>query len=83
LRLAYIDTGLRGNQTKNQGFGFQVWDIGGVKRYGHPGRFSGVNARFDVYPDLGYVVVVLANYDPPSAFDIAEKAEELILLPNN
>lgn len=75
----YINEGSKGNQTKYQGYGFQIWDIGGVKRFGHPGRFTGVNARFDVFPDLDYTVVVLANYDPPAAFDIAEKAEELIL----
>lgn len=74
----YVHEGSKDNQTKYQGYGFQVWDIGGIRRYGHPGRFTGVNARFDVYPDLGYIVVVLANYDPPSAFDVAEKATELI-----
>jgi len=74
----YINEGSKGNQTKYQGYGFQVWDIAGVRRYGHPGRFTGVNARFDVYPDLGYTVVALANYDPPAAFDVAEKAIELI-----
>lgn len=74
----YVNEGSKGNQTKYQGYGFQVWDIGGVRRFGHPGRFTGVNARFDVYPDLGFTVVALANYDPPSAFDVAEKATELI-----
>jgi CubicO group peptidase (beta-lactamase class C family) len=75
----YVNEGSKGIQTKYQGYGFQVWDIGGVKRFGHPGRFTGVNARFDVFPDLDYTVVVLANYDPPAAFDIAEKAQDLIL----
>lgn len=74
----YVNEGSKGNQTKYQGYGFQVWDIGGVRRYGHPGRFTGVNARFDVFPDSGYTVIALANYDPPAAFDIAEKATELI-----
>jgi D-alanyl-D-alanine carboxypeptidase len=74
----YVKEGSKGNQTKYQGYGFQVWDVGGVRRYGHPGRFTGVNARFDVYPDLGYTVIVLANYDPPSAFDIAEEATRLL-----
>lgn len=74
----FVNEGSKGNQTKYQGYGFQVWDIGGVIRYGHPGRFTGVNTRFDVFPDLGYTVIVLANYDPPSAFDIAEKATDII-----
>jgi CubicO group peptidase (beta-lactamase class C family) len=75
----HVYEGSKDGQSKNEGYGFQVWDINGYKRIGHPGRFAGVNARFDVYPDLGYTVIVLANFDPPSAFDIAEKAMELII----
>ncbi len=73
-----VKEGTKGNQTKYYGYGFQIFDIDGVRRIGHPGRFAGVNARFDMYPDLGYTVVVLSNYDPPAAFDVAEKATELI-----
>lgn len=73
-----IKEGSMGNQTKYQGYGFQIFEIGNVVRVGHPGRFAGVNTRIDMYPKLGYSVIVLANYDPPSAFDIAEKATELI-----
>lgn len=74
-----VNEGSNGNQTKYSGYGFQIFDIDGVKRVGHPGRFAGVNTRIDMYPDLGYTVIVLANYDPPAAFDVAEKAGELIL----
>jgi CubicO group peptidase (beta-lactamase class C family) len=38
-----INEGSKGNQTKYSGYGFQIFDIGGVKRVGHPGRFAGVN----------------------------------------
>lgn len=75
----FISEGSIDGQSKNEGYGFQIWDINGARRIGHPGRFAGVNTRFDVYPELGYVVIVLANYDPPSAFDIAEKAMSLII----
>lgn len=75
-----IDLGSMGDQHKYQGYGFQVFDIRGVKRVGHPGRFAGVNARFDMYPELGYTVVVLANYDPPAAFNVAEKLTKLITI---
>lgn len=74
-----ITEGSKGNQTKYYGYGFQIFDIGGVKRIGHPGRFAGVNARFDMYPDLGYTFIVLANYDPPAAFNVAEKVTELLI----
>jgi CubicO group peptidase (beta-lactamase class C family) len=75
----YVFEGTKDGQSKNEGYGFQVWDINGVRRIGHPGKFPGVNVRFDVYPDLGYTVIVMANYDPPAAFDIAEKAMEFII----
>ncbi len=74
-----INEGSKNNQIKYSGYGFQIFDIGGIKRVGHPGRFAGVNTRIDMYPELGYSVIVLANYDPPAAFDIAEKAGELII----
>lgn len=74
----YVFEGTKNGQSKNEGYGFQIWDINGIRRIGHPGKFTGVNVRFDVYPDLGYTVIVLANYDPPAAFDIAEKAAEFI-----
>ena len=74
-----INLGSKGNQTKYQGYGFQIFDIDGVPLVGHPGRFAGVNKRIDMYPKLGVTVIVFANYDPPSAFDIAEKAMELII----
>lgn len=75
----YVLEGSKNGQTKYNGYGFQIWDINGIKRIGHPGRFAGINTRFDVYPDLGYTVIVLSNYDPPSAFNIAEKATEMIV----
>ena len=74
----HVSEGSSQGRTKSEGYGFQVWDEKGVKRIGHPGRFAGVNARFDVYPDLGYTVVVLANYDEDAAFNVAEKATAII-----
>ena len=40
---------------------------------------AGANARLDMYPALGYTVVVLSNYDEPSAFKIANESGKLIL----
>ena len=76
-----IDLGSKNGQHKYQGYGFQTFEIEGVKRVGHAGRFAGVNARFDMYLELGYTVVVLSNYDPPAAFNVAEKISEVIVNP--
>lgn len=74
-----VDLGSKNGQHKYQGYGFQIFEIEGIKRIGHAGRFIGVNARFDMYPELGITAVVLSNYDPPAAFNVAEEITHLIV----
>jgi D-alanyl-D-alanine carboxypeptidase len=50
-----------------QGFGFEVVGEGALANYGHGGMAPGMNAHFRVFPELGYVIVVLSNFDPPAA----------------
>lgn len=45
------------------GYGFEVERTGGVLRVGHAGGSGGVSARLDLYPELGYTVILLSNYD--------------------
>ena len=45
------------------GFGFNVSKEGG---FGHGGGAPGINGEMRILP-AGYVVIVLANMDPPSA----------------
>jgi hypothetical protein len=47
----------------DDGFGFSVFKDGS---YGHGGGAPGVNGEPHLFPS-GYIVVVLANLDPPSA----------------
>jgi hypothetical protein len=35
------------------------------------GTSAGCSAMFDLYPELGYTVAVLSNYDPPAAIRVA------------
>jgi CubicO group peptidase (beta-lactamase class C family) len=51
---------------------------GGHRAIGHNGGAPGINAFFKTLPDLGYTVVVLSNYDPPSAEMVGRKIIELI-----
>jgi CubicO group peptidase (beta-lactamase class C family) len=44
-------------------YGFIDGTVNGVRIVGHGGGAPGVAAAVDIYPDLGYVVVILANYD--------------------
>ena len=53
------------------GFGFNTHKDGS---YGHGGGAPGINGELRVLPD-GYVIVVLANLDPPSATAVANFIE--------
>jgi CubicO group peptidase (beta-lactamase class C family) len=50
----------RGGKTA---YGFTDGAINGVRIVGHGGGAPGVAATVDIYPDRGYIVVILANYD--------------------
>jgi hypothetical protein len=39
---------------------------------GHNGGAPGMNGDLRIYPQSGYIVVVLANIDPPAADRIAD-----------
>jgi CubicO group peptidase (beta-lactamase class C family) len=51
------------NSGAKTGYGVTDGIINGVRIVGHGAGAHGVAAAVDIYPDLGYVVVVLANYD--------------------
>lgn len=72
--------GKKDGTTLYYGYGFQILDVGdGHFRYGHAGAFAGANARLDMYPWLGYTIIVLSNYDQPAAFKIANEFGKIIL----
>lgn len=48
---------------EKQGYGFQVEPAGRHVAIGHRGGFPGISAAFSMYPDMGYTVAVLSNYD--------------------
>ena len=52
------------------GLGFMERDFNGVRAFGHGGGAPGMNGELLIFPS-GYVVVVLANMDPPAATEIA------------
>ena len=45
---------------------------------GHGGGAAGINSDLRIYTDLGYVVAVMTNYDPPAAQKVAGKLKELL-----
>jgi len=60
------------------GYGFMHETLNGVQRFGHSGGFSGINSELNIYPELDYVVVVMANYDPPAAALVSLRIGKLL-----
>jgi CubicO group peptidase (beta-lactamase class C family) len=58
-------------------YGFTDGSANGVRIVGHGGGAPGVSAGIDIYPDLGYVVVVLANYDG-AATSVQDRTRDLL-----
>jgi CubicO group peptidase (beta-lactamase class C family) len=52
----------------------------GVRSFGHGGGSPGMNGRLSVFPASKYVVVALANIDPPAADDVARLIREQLPL---
>ena len=52
------------------GLGFMEQDVNGVRAFGHGGGAPGMNGELLIFPS-GYVVVVLANMDPPAATQVS------------
>jgi CubicO group peptidase (beta-lactamase class C family) len=75
LTTGKVDTG-KGDK---YGFGFQETMVGGHRVVGHNGGAPGMNSVFDVYWDSGYAVVVLSNFDPPAAENVALHIRQRIL----
>jgi D-alanyl-D-alanine carboxypeptidase len=59
-------------------YGFANDIVKGERIVFHDGGADGVSAEFDMYPDLGYTVVVLSNFDHPAVRPVVKKAQELI-----
>jgi len=63
-----VDTSRRGLR---YAYGFEDAELpNGLHRVGHGGGAPGMNGVLAIYPEAGYVVVVLANRDPPAAMGI-------------
>jgi hypothetical protein len=44
-------------------YGMQEQFLNGVRVVGHGGGAPGISSNLDMYPDAGYVVAVMSNYD--------------------
>jgi CubicO group peptidase (beta-lactamase class C family) len=70
LDLLYTDmltTGKPGTPDNTYAYGFEDRLMNGTRCFGHGGGAPGMNGDLRICPSSGYVVVVLANLDPPAA----------------
>lgn len=63
-----------GEGRASYGYGFSRLDLGGARLVGHGGGSVGINAQFEIDPEAGRVVVILANRDPPAATEALRAA---------
>jgi D-alanyl-D-alanine carboxypeptidase len=49
------------------GYGFMNFGEGSLKAWGHEGGAPGINGDLRVFPNIGYVLIALSNFDPPAA----------------
>lgn len=69
---------LRTRAFAHYGYGFCVDKVATSRLAGHTGGAPGINGQLDMYLDTGYTLVVLSNYDPPAASQVAARFRELI-----
>jgi CubicO group peptidase (beta-lactamase class C family) len=52
-----------GRGTAKYGFGMATDIANGVRFFGHSGGAPGISSNLDIYPDIGYIAVVMSNSD--------------------
>jgi CubicO group peptidase (beta-lactamase class C family) len=67
-----------GDEDTQYAYGFQEEKNNGQRSFGHGGGFPGINSELRIFPDLGYTVAVMANYDPPTASRVADRVTKLL-----
>jgi len=58
-------------------YGFGEFYVNGQRIIGHNGGAPGVDAQMDIYPKLGYTVIVLSNYDR-TVMPVIDRIQEMI-----
>ena len=71
-----VTMGPRGDASYAYGFGCH--DVGGTRTVGHNGGAPGVGAQLDIYPDSGYTVAILSNYDAGVSMKVAQPIRQLL-----
>ena len=60
------------------GYGFETHVLGDTISVGHNGAWIGAGSQFTYYPEQGYSVIVLTNYDSMAAQTVAHHIRDII-----
>jgi CubicO group peptidase (beta-lactamase class C family) len=60
------------------GYGFDTEEMNGKSVRGHSGGAPGINSHLQMFWDGSYTVIVMGNYDPPAAQDLAGKISKFL-----
>ncbi len=78
-----LTTGKPGTPDNSYAYGFGDQKINGTRCFGHGGGAPGMNGELQICPELGYVVAVLANMDPPAATRVSSFITNRLPEPTN
>jgi CubicO group peptidase (beta-lactamase class C family) len=59
-------------------YGFGDIRVNGKRSFGHNGGAPGIASSLSIFPELGYTVIVMTNYDPPNMMPVVRKLEETV-----
>jgi CubicO group peptidase (beta-lactamase class C family) len=57
---------------RGYGYGFGVSKEEGIRSFGDGGGAPGINSDLKIFPESGYVIVVMANLDPAAASRVSD-----------
>ncbi|HWQ31267.1 MAG TPA: serine hydrolase [Blastocatellia bacterium] len=60
------------------GYGFGDLKMNGLRFYGHNGGAPGIAAELRIFPDSGYVIAAMSNYDPPTLMPVVRRITTMI-----
>jgi hypothetical protein len=58
-----MTTGKVNTEIGKYAYGFEELSENGLKTIGHSGGAPGINTCLRIFPDNGYIVIILSNYD--------------------
>lgn len=59
-------------------YGFGDMKVNGKRAFGHNGGAPGIASSLSIFPELGYTVIVMTNYDPPNMMPVVRKLEQVV-----